>query len=77
MKIPPVRWSARAVLLVMAERRHTPKELSKQMWAFKIPATVWQDEMAELQITIGDDGRLQLPPKVMLIPPPRLPGVAA
>jgi hypothetical protein len=71
MKIPGVRWSARAVLLVMAEKRNTSKELSKQMWKFKIPAIVWQEEMADLQITVADDGCLRLPPKVVVIPPPR------
>ncbi len=73
MKIPRVRWSARAVLLVMAEKRNTSKELSKQMWEFKIPAIVWHEEMADLQITVAHDGRLQLPPKIMLIPRPRTP----
>jgi hypothetical protein len=73
MKIAPVRWTARAVLLVMAEKRNTSRELSKQMWAFKIPAIVWREEMADLQITIADDGRLRLPPKVVIIPPPRAP----
>jgi hypothetical protein len=71
MKIPRVRWSARAVLLVMAEKRNTSKELSKQMWEFKIPAIVWREEMADLQITVADDGCLRLPPKVVVIPPPR------
>jgi hypothetical protein len=59
------------MLLVMAERRNTAKELSKQMWEFKIPAIVWREEMADLQITVAEDGRLCLPPKVAVIPPPR------
>ena len=70
MRIPRVRWSARAVLLVMAERRSTPRELSRQMWEFKIPPIIWREEMADLQITVGNDDRLQLPSKVSLIPPP-------
>jgi hypothetical protein len=73
MKIPQVRWSAHAVLLVMAEKRNTAKELSMQMWEFKIPAIVWHEEMADLQITVADDGRLRLPRKVVVIPPPRTP----
>jgi hypothetical protein len=68
MKIPQIRWSASAVLLVMAQRRNTLKELSKKMWELRIPAIVWHEEMADLQITVGEDGLLSLPPKLVVIP---------
>jgi len=71
MKIPAVRIAARQTLLTAVAEGFTLDVVKKRMWQRNVPPIVWRDELADLQITIADDGLLRLPAKVVVIPPPR------
>jgi len=71
MKMPAVRIAARETLLAAVAEGFSLDLVKKRMWQRKVPPIVWHDELTDLQITIGDDGRLRLPPGVIVIPPPR------
>lgn len=71
MKIPTVRIAARETLLAAVAEGFPIDLVKKRMWQRNVPPIVWRDELANLQITIDDDGRLRLPPGVIVIPPPR------
>jgi len=73
MKIPAVRIAARETLLTAVAEGFTIEIVKKRLWQRNVPPIVWHDEMADLQITVADDGRLRLPSKVVVIPPPRTP----
>ena len=73
MKIPAVRIAARQTLLTAVAEGFTLDVVKKRMWQRNVPPIVWRDELADLQITVADDGRMQLPSKVVVIPQPRIP----
>jgi hypothetical protein len=73
MKIPAVRIAARQTLLTAVAEGFTLDVVKKRMWQRNVPPIVWRDELADLQITVADDGRMQLPSKVVVIPHPRIP----
>ena len=71
MRIPAVRIAARQTLLTAVAEGFTLEVVKKRMRQRNVPLIVWRDELADLQITVADDGRMQLPSKVVVIPPPR------
>jgi hypothetical protein len=71
MKLPAVRIAARETLLAAVAEGFPIDLVKKRMWQRHVPPIVWRDEISDLQITIDDDGRLRLPPKVVVIPPSR------
>jgi hypothetical protein len=67
MKIPAVRVAARETLLTAAADGFTLDVVKKRMWQRSVPAIVWRDEMADLQITVDAEGYLHLPHNVVVI----------
>jgi hypothetical protein len=71
MQIPAARVAARETLLTAVAEGFTIDLVKKRMWQRNVPPIVWRDEMADLRIVVDVDGKLRLPDKVVVIPPPK------